>query len=71
MPSDDLVKQRRRHSKAEGLCRLEINDQVVLGGRLHRQVSRLLTPEDAIDVAGRAPKLVEEIRPIREVVDPS
>ena len=38
--------------------------QLVLGRRLHRQVGRLLALEDAIDVAGRAPVLVDEIRPV-------
>ena len=46
--------QHWRHFKAECLRRLEIDRQVVLGGRLHRQVGRLLALEDAVDVAGRA-----------------
>ena len=43
---------------------LRLIDQLVLGRRLHRQVGWLLALEDAIDVAGRAPVLVDEIRPI-------
>ena len=48
----------------ERLGGLEIDHQLVLGRRLHRQVGRLLALEDAIDVAGRAPVLVDEIRPV-------
>src|SRR5262249_4081874 len=45
---------------------LEIDDQVILGGRLYRQVGGLLTLEDEIDVAGSAAELVEDIRTIRD-----
>ena len=37
---------------------------LILGRRLHRKVGRLLALEDAVDVAGRAPELVDLIRPI-------
>jgi hypothetical protein len=40
--------------EAERLGGLEVDHQLVLGRRLHRQVGRLLALEDAIDVAGRA-----------------
>ena len=50
--------------EAERLRGLEIDDQLVLGRRLHRQVGRLLALENAVDVAGRAAVLVEKIRPI-------
>ena len=55
---------RRRHVEAERLGGLEVEHRLVLGRRLHRQVGRLLALEDAIDVAGRAPVLVDVIRPI-------
>ena len=54
----------RRHGEAERLGGLEVDHQFVLGRRLHRQVGRLLALEDAVDVAGRPPVLVDQIRPI-------
>ena len=45
--------------EAERLGGLEVDHQLVLGRRLHRQVGRLLALEDAIDVAGRAAVLVD------------
>src|SRR5215831_5120363 len=44
---------------------LEIDHQFVLGRRLDGHVSRLLALEDAIDVAGRSPILVDIISSIR------
>jgi hypothetical protein len=38
------------------------------GWRLHGQVGRLLAPEDAIDVAGRAAELVEVIEAVGDQV---
>src|SRR6266566_7395796 len=47
--------------EAESLGGLEVDDQLVLGRRLHRKVGRLLALEDAIDIASRPPELVEVI----------
>src|SRR6266436_10294459 len=66
---DHLVgarEQRRRHIEAERLNGFKIDDQLVLGRRLHWQVGRLLALEDAVDVAGRAAILVDRIRPVRD-----
>ena len=54
----------RRHGEAERLGSLEIDYQLVLGRRLHRQVGGLLALENAIDIGGRATVLVNKIRPI-------
>ena len=55
----DTGEQRRWHGEAECLCSLEVDHQLVLGRRLNRHVGRLLALEDAVDIAGRAPVLVE------------
>jgi hypothetical protein len=49
---------------AERSCRLEIDDKLVFGRCLHRQVSRFLAPEDTIDVAGRPAVLVEVVEAV-------
>src|SRR5262245_60970168 len=56
--------QRRRHLEAKRSRRFEVDDQLVLGWRLHRQIGWLRTLEDAIDVTRRAPILIDEIRPV-------
>jgi hypothetical protein len=62
----DLVSRRAEHRASEGdlVSGLEIDNQLVLGRRLHREVARLLALEDPIDVAGSAPVLVDPIRPV-------
>jgi hypothetical protein len=47
----------RRNFETEAFGRLKVDHQLVLGRRLHRKVCGLLTLEDAIDIAGRAPEL--------------
>ena len=53
-----------RHCEAERLGGLQVDHQLVLGRRLYRQVGRLLTFEDAIDIAGGAPELIDEVWPV-------
>jgi len=64
---DHLVgaqQNRLRHSKPQRLGSLEVEHQLVFGRRLHRKVGWLLALEDAIDVASRAPELVDRIDPV-------
>src|SRR5262249_38552329 len=49
---------------SERLCGLEVDHQLIFRWRLHRQIGRRLALEDAIDIAGRTPALVDEIRSI-------
>jgi len=56
--------QGRRHFKAEGFSGFEVDHHFVLGRRLHRQIGGLLTFEDTVDVAGRAPVRVNRIRTV-------
>jgi hypothetical protein len=53
--------QLRGNFEAERLSSGQIDDQIELGRRLHRQVCGLLALEDAIDVVGRAAVLVDRI----------
>src|SRR5262245_48333956 len=57
-------KKARWHFEAEGFSRLSIESQFVFGRCLYRKVSRFLTLEDAIDVAGRAVKQINRVRTV-------
>src|SRR5262245_47250299 len=64
---DHLVgagQQAIRHGKSQRLRGLEVDYRLVLCWRLHWQIGRLLALENAIDVTGRAPVLVDVIRSI-------
>jgi hypothetical protein len=61
---DHLVgdgKHSRRNVEAERLGSREVDDELEFGWRLHWHIAGLLTLEDAIDVAGGAPELVDQI----------
>src|SRR5262245_9300247 len=58
--------QRWRQRKAECLCRLEVDHQLELGWRLHREVGRLFALEDAVDVGGGTPVGVGSVRAVRD-----
>src|SRR5262245_19896566 len=66
---DHLVgagENRRRHIEAVGRRALQTDRQRVLGGRLGREVSGLLTFKDAVDVAGRLSVLLDLIGSIAD-----
>ena len=52
---------RGRHGEAEGFYRFEIDHGLVLCRCLYRHLGRLLALQDAINVAGRLPELVDKI----------
>src|SRR6201982_370163 len=52
---------RLRNVETQRLGSLQIDHELVLGRRLHWQVARLLALENAVDIARRAPELVDEI----------
>ena len=54
----------RWDGKAKRLGSFEVDYRVVPCRRLHRQVGRLLAPQDAINLARRAAELVPDIRHI-------
>ena len=51
-------------SRPSTLAVFQVQHRLVLGRRLHRKVGWLLALEDAIDIAGRLPKLLDEIGPV-------
>src|SRR5689334_6346944 len=53
-----------RYGESERLGGLEVDRELVLGRRLHRQVRRLFAFEDAVNVAGSTPVLVDLTRAI-------
>ena len=57
--------------EAERLGGLEVDHQLVFGRRLHRQIGWLLALEDAVDVAGRVPILVDENQAPYEIRPPA
>ena len=62
---DHLVggcQQRFWDGEAERLDGLEVDHQLEFGWHLHREVGGLLALEDAVDVAGGLPELVDLIR---------
>src|ERR1700758_817326 len=58
--------KRLRNTQPECLRGIEIEYQLILCWRLHRQIGRLLALEDAIDVTGGAAVLIDRVCPISE-----
>src|SRR6516162_1610579 len=54
----------RRYVQTERFSRLEVDDSLVLGRRLYREVGRLLASKDAMNVGRRLPIFVDDIRSI-------
>ncbi len=55
----------RWNSKAELLCRLEVDDQLELSGPLYRQVGWLSALENFIHILGGSAKHVIKFHPVR------
>src|SRR5262249_60266541 len=52
----------RRNDEAQCLSGLEVDNQLVLGRRLHWQVGGLLALRDSVDIRDRSPVPVDVIR---------
>src|SRR5262245_32981141 len=66
---DQLVRaceQRRRHRKTKSFGGFEIDNQLVLGRGLYRQVRRLLPFKNAVDITGSVPILGDRVGPITD-----
>src|SRR5580704_13440851 len=64
---DNLVRtgeQCRWHFKAEYLGGLQVDDELIFGRRLHREVPRLCALENSINIPRCVPDLVKKIRPV-------
>jgi hypothetical protein len=53
--------QFRRHGEAEPFRRLQVDDQLVFGRRLYREIGRSFALQDSVDVASRSPLKIAEI----------
>jgi hypothetical protein len=65
---DHLVRpeqQRRRDGQPEGLRRLQVDDELELGGLLDREVARLGALQDLIDLGGGPPEVLPSVGPVR------
>src|SRR5262249_7723848 len=58
--------QRLWNGQSERLCGLEIENQFVLGRRLHWHIGWVLTLEDAIDIPGGLPDHIVRTRSVRD-----
>jgi hypothetical protein len=64
---DHLIDSRKQFvwdGESERLGGLEIDNEFVLGRRLHWKITRLLAFEDTIDIRGRAPIWIARFRPV-------
>src|SRR5262249_15290010 len=60
----DAGEHGRGNIEAERLCGLEVEHRLIPCRRLHRQIGWFLTLENAVNVTGRAPVLVDVIRAV-------